>query len=129
MRFKSPLPFVTTTILLFLSFKPAPAEDWGVYRIVSASTPEFVLEAIGGVKEGAVVSIQKPSDSANQKWIVVPADGAVKVAAAADPSLVLAAKDDVTTTPPIATIRTTFFNKLFVLSFISFESSQQCIVL
>ncbi|MFO1044038.1 MAG: RICIN domain-containing protein [Planctomycetaceae bacterium] len=89
MRFKSPLPFVTTTILLFLSFKPAAAEDWGVYRIVSASTPEFVLEAIGGVKEGAVVSIQKPSDAANQKWIVVPADGAMKVAAAADPSLVL----------------------------------------
>lgn len=65
------------------------AEDWGAYRIVSASTPEFVLEAVGGVKEGAIVSIQKQSSAANQKWVVIPAEGSVKVAAAQDPSLVL----------------------------------------
>lgn len=80
---------------------PASAEDWGAYRIVPASAPEFVLEAVGGVKEGAVVSIQKPTISkdekgaandkgaANQKWIVIPADGSFRVAPALDPSLVL----------------------------------------
>ena len=72
-----------------LVITPSIAEDWGAYRIVSVSTPEFVLEAVGGVKEGAVVSIQKPGDAANQKWVVIPADGSVRVSPAQDPSLVL----------------------------------------
>lgn len=68
---------------------PVRAEDWGAYRFVSASTPEFVLEAVGGVKEGAVVSTQKPADADNQKWIIIPADGAVRISPAHDHSLVL----------------------------------------
>ena len=71
------------------SLAEASAEDWGAYRIVSASTPEFVLETVGDVKEGAVVSIQKPGSAANQKWIVVPGEGSVRVSPAQDPSLVL----------------------------------------
>ena len=94
MRFKSPLPFVIATILFFLRGTPGAAEDWGVYRIVSASASEFVLEAVGGAKEGTVVSIQKPNAAANQKWVVLPGDvakddGSVKIAAAQDQSLVL----------------------------------------
>ncbi len=77
-----------------LSFvAPLQAEDWGAYRIVSASTPEFVLEAVGGVKAGAVVSIQKPSDAGNQKWIVIPTDDSVRVAPTSDPSLVLSVQN------------------------------------
>ncbi|MFO0883459.1 MAG: RICIN domain-containing protein [Pirellulales bacterium] len=72
-----------------LAIATAQGEDWGAYRIVSASDPGFVLEAVGGVKEGAVVSIQKPSAAANQKWVIIPADSSVKVVAAQDPSLVL----------------------------------------
>ena len=69
------------------------AEDWGAYRIVSASTPEFVLEAVGGVKAGAVVSVQKPSDAENQKWIVIPDQDSVRVSPASDPSLVLSVQN------------------------------------
>lgn len=65
-----------------LAGSSSSAEDRGAHRIVSASTPEFVLEAIGGVKKGAIVSIQKPSDAANQKRVVIPAEGSVKAAAA-----------------------------------------------
>ncbi len=68
------------------------AEDWGAYRIVSASTPEFVLEAVDGVKEGAVISIQKASDSPNQKWIVVSTEGVLRVSPAQNSSLVLCAE-------------------------------------
>ncbi len=48
-----------------------------------------MLEAVDGAKEGAVVSIQKPTKAANQKWIVIPADGSIRVSPAQDPSLVL----------------------------------------
>ena len=48
------------------------AEDWGAYQIVSVSAPEFVLEAVGGTKEGDVVSINQPNNAANQKWIIQP---------------------------------------------------------
>lgn len=69
------------------------AEDWGAYRIVSASTPEFVLDAVGGVKDGAVVSIQKPGPSANQKWLVLSAENSVRVVPAGDLSLSLSAEN------------------------------------
>ena len=89
MSTKSLLPLFIALAVSSLVITPSMAEDWGTYRIVSVSTPEFVLEAVGGVKEGAVVSIQKLSDAANQKWIVIPADGSVRVAPAQDLSLVL----------------------------------------
>ncbi|MEK6261261.1 MAG: RICIN domain-containing protein [Planctomycetota bacterium] len=78
---------VLTFSVFFIN--PCAAEDWGTYRIVSASAPEFVLEAVGGVRAGGGVSIQKPNGAANQKWIVSPADGSVRVSPAQDPSLVL----------------------------------------
>ena len=54
----------------WILFTAASAGDWGAYHIVSASSPEFVLEAVDGVKEGATISIQKPNGGAYQKWIV-----------------------------------------------------------
>lgn len=80
------------SILLALSLftTPAFAEDWGAYRIVPASAPEFVLEAIGGTKEGDTVSIQKPNGGANQKWIFDPkGDGLYWVMPASMPTLAL----------------------------------------
>ena len=93
MTTKSLLPLVIVLAFSALASNPSAAEDWGAYRIVSASTPEFVLEAVGGVKEGAVVSIQKPTEAANQKWIIIPADGSVRVSPAQDPSLVLSVEN------------------------------------
>ena len=89
MSTKSLLPLFIALAVSSLVITPSMSEDWGAFRIVSVSTPEFVLEAVGGVKEGAVVSIQKPSDATNQKWIVIPAEGSVRVSPAQDPSLVL----------------------------------------
>ena len=95
MSTKSLLSLVVALAFSAFIITPSLAEDWGAYRIVSVSTPEFVLEAVGGVKEGAVVSIQKPSDTANQKWIVIPAEGSVRVSPAQDPSLVLSVEKEI----------------------------------
>ncbi len=47
------------------------AEDWGAYAIIPASAPAMVLEAIGsGTTEGTIVSLGRPSGTANQKWII-----------------------------------------------------------
>ena len=59
-------------LALALLTSAALAEDWGSYQIVSVSAPEFVLEAVGGTQEGGVVSINKPADAPNQKWIIQP---------------------------------------------------------
>jgi sugar lactone lactonase YvrE/enterochelin esterase-like enzyme len=68
----------------------AAAEDWGSYQIVSASAPDFVLEAVGGKVEGDVVSVNKPNGAANQKWIVQPrGDGFVWLMPASQPGLAL----------------------------------------
>ncbi|HET6880250.1 MAG TPA: RICIN domain-containing protein [Pirellulales bacterium] len=69
------------------------SEDWGAYQIVSASTPEFVLEAAGGIQEGSALSIQKPTGAANQKWIVVASEDSVRVSPAGNPALVVGVKD------------------------------------
>ena len=66
------------------------AEDWGSYQIVSVSAPEYVLEAVGGTKEGDVVSINKPADAPNQKWIIQPrGDGFSWVMPVSQPGLTL----------------------------------------
>lgn len=71
------------------------AEDWGAYQIVSASAPEFVLEAVGGTQEGDVVSIQKPNGAANQKWIFDPkGDGWYWVMPVSTPTLALTVAND-----------------------------------
>lgn len=47
------------------------AEDWGAYAIIPVTTPAFVLEAVdSGTTDGTVVSINKPAQSVNQKWII-----------------------------------------------------------
>jgi hypothetical protein len=66
------------------------AEDWGAYQIVSVSAPEFVLEAVSGTKEGDAVSVNKPSNAANQKWIIQPkGDGWFWLMPASHPGLAL----------------------------------------
>ncbi|MBK8037973.1 MAG: RICIN domain-containing protein [Verrucomicrobiaceae bacterium] len=62
--------FTSFLVLSFLS--AAFAEDWGTYQIVPVSAPDFVLEVVGDSKEGDIVSINKPSNAANQKWIIQP---------------------------------------------------------
>jgi gluconolactonase len=49
----------------------AIADDWGAYALIPASAPALVLEAVGsGRTEGTVVSIGKPTNSPNQKWVI-----------------------------------------------------------
>jgi enterochelin esterase-like enzyme/sugar lactone lactonase YvrE len=85
----SRLPFA---VFLLLS-TAALAEDWGAYQIVSASAPEFVLEVMGSTKEGDAVSINKPSNAPNQKWIIQPrGDGWHWLVPASQPELALAAE-------------------------------------
>ena len=68
----------------------AGAEDWGAYSIVPVSAPNMALEAVGGTNEGDVVSINKPSGAANQKWIVVPkGDGWFWIMPSSKPTLAL----------------------------------------
>ncbi len=72
----------------------ADAEDWAAYRIVSASAPEFVLDASGGTREGDVVAGQRPADTANQKWFIEPAgEGWCRLRPLSGPGLALAARD------------------------------------
>lgn len=47
----------------------ALADDWNAYSIAPVSAPGLVLETAGS-GDGAIVSIGKPSDSANQKWVI-----------------------------------------------------------
>ncbi|MCB1205350.1 MAG: RICIN domain-containing protein, partial [Verrucomicrobiae bacterium] len=75
------------------AFQKGDASDWGAYHIVSASTSEFVLEAVDGVKEGATISIQKPNGGANQKWIVIEEEGVAKISPVEGPSLVMSAAE------------------------------------
>jgi gluconolactonase len=75
------LTLLSTTVL---------AEDWGAYQIVPVSAPEFVLEVVGESKEGDIVSINKPSNASNQKWIIQPrGDGWFWLMPASQPGLAL----------------------------------------
>jgi gluconolactonase len=84
-------------IALYVVVAAAPvagAEDWGWYRLVPVSAQAMVLEAVdAGTNAETVVSINKPTGTANQKWSIVPkADGLLAIAPAHAPKLVLAAK-------------------------------------
>lgn len=49
----------------------ANAEDWGAYALIPVSAQALVLEAVNsGTNEGAVVSLNKPAGTANQRWII-----------------------------------------------------------
>lgn len=53
--------------------QPARAEDWGAYSIAPAGAQTMVLETVNaGNAEGTLISIGKPSGTANQKWIITP---------------------------------------------------------
>ena len=72
----------------------ALAEDWGAYQLVPVSAPEFVLELTGAPAAGGGVSIQKPSGSANQKWLIQShGDGWHVLTPAAQPGLALTVAD------------------------------------
>lgn len=81
-------PFLALVICLLGS--SLLAEDWGTYQIVPVSAPDFVLEVVGDSKEGDIVSINKPSNAVNQKWIVQPrGDGFAWLMPASQPGLAL----------------------------------------
>lgn len=64
------------------------ADDWGYYSIIPASAPAMVLEA----PDGALVTIGKPSGTANQKWIIQPKDAdSVWIMPSSSPTLALTA--------------------------------------
>lgn len=90
---KTILRIVLTMCGSFVSPDFVLAEDWGVYGIASGSAPALVLEAVeAGTADGTVVSVNKPSGAAHQKWRVVPKDaGYYAITAAHDLSLVLSA--------------------------------------
>ncbi len=68
------------------------AEDWGAYSIIPVSAPGMVLEAVdSGSTDGTIVSIGKPANSPNQKWLIIPKDGGfVSIKPSYDSKLVLA---------------------------------------
>lgn len=83
-------------LALVLTFSPAVsihAEDWGAYGIVPVSAPAMVLEAVeSSTTDGAVVSINKPAGTANQKWMIMPkGEGFFVVKPVHSPSLALSA--------------------------------------
>ncbi|EDY17325.1 SMP-30/Gluconolaconase/LRE domain protein [Chthoniobacter flavus Ellin428] len=63
-----------TTVLTAGSFiSLAHADDWGAYSIAPASAPTMALEAVGaGTTDGTIVSINKPANTPNQKWVITP---------------------------------------------------------
>ena len=85
--------FIAALILGTFTSTRAVAEDWGAYAIVPSCAPALVLEAVdAGSSDGTLVSINKPSGGANQKWIITPREETFfSIAPAHDPSLVLAA--------------------------------------
>lgn len=80
---------------MFVLASAVSAEDWGVYRIVSASAPTLVLESVNaGIEEGTVVSVNKPANSPHQKWLIIPKEeGYYSIVPAHARNLVLAAVD------------------------------------
>ncbi len=82
------IPLLRTPLLALvgsLAFD-ASADDWGYYSIVPASAPQMVLEA----PDGAPVTIAKPSNAANQKWIIQPKDAdSVWIMPSSSPALAL----------------------------------------
>jgi gluconolactonase len=65
------LLYFIVMLLAGLGTSPAVAEDWGAYALIPASAPRLVLEAVGaGKTNGTVVSIGKPRETPNQKWII-----------------------------------------------------------
>ena len=86
-------PLVIAFALAAVTTTRAAAEDWGVYSIVPVSAQALVLEAVdAGRADGTVVSINKCSGGAHQKWTVTPREeGFFTITPAHDPSLVLSA--------------------------------------
>ena len=70
----------------------ASAEDWGAYSISPVSAPLMTLEAVeAGTTDGTIVSINKPTNTPNQKWVITPkGDNLFTIKPAYSSSLVLA---------------------------------------
>lgn len=68
------------------------AEDWGAYSISPVSAPLMTLEAVGsGTADGTIVSINKPANTPNQKWVITPkGDNVFTIKPSYSSSLVLA---------------------------------------
>lgn len=68
------------------------AEDWGSYKIVPVSAPKMTLEAPDAATSGgALVSINKVTNSANQHWnVVAKRDGLFAIKPSKDLGLALA---------------------------------------
>lgn len=68
------------------------AEDWGAYSISPVSAPLMTLEAVGsGTADGTIVSINKPANTPNQKWVITPkGDNLFTIKPSYSSSLVLA---------------------------------------
>lgn len=82
-------PRILPVFSLFLA-SITSAGDWGAYRIIPFSAQDFVLEVFGEIQEGALVSLNKPTDGANQKWSIRSlGDGWNTVSPSSQPHLVL----------------------------------------
>jgi gluconolactonase len=81
-----------TLLTVLCSATVGIADDWGHYSIVPVSAPKLVLEAVdSGTSDGTVVSIGRPADTSNQKWIVQPnGDGLYVIRPSYSSTLVLA---------------------------------------
>jgi enterochelin esterase-like enzyme/sugar lactone lactonase YvrE len=71
----------------------ALAQDWnGRFSLIPVSAPDLVLEAVlPGTSEGAVVSINSPTEADNQVWVVTRKGDAYALCPASAPGLALAA--------------------------------------
>ncbi len=80
-------------LTLGLASISANAEDWGAYTLVPVSAPATVLEVVDSAKtEGAIVSINLPAGTPNQKWRIFPKEaGFFSIKPTHDDSFVLAA--------------------------------------
>ena len=88
-------PHIIAFAIAALTTARVSAEDWGAYAIVPVSAQTLVLEAVdAGRADGTLVSINKPTGGANQRWIITPRDERFfTISAAHDPALVLTASE------------------------------------
>lgn len=64
-------PFLLALAACCIAIAPSRADDWGAYAIVPVSAPAMTLEAVGaGTTDGTAVSIGKPANAPNQKWLL-----------------------------------------------------------
>jgi gluconolactonase len=92
-RFPGVIALTAALVAGFLPVRSPANEDWGAFMIVPVSGPGFVLEASeSGTEDGTIVTISKPSNTPNQKWIIEPKEeGYYSIKPSYSSSLVLSA--------------------------------------